>query len=276
MSDPYYPGEHGPVTWVGQHPIYAAHYVALVFALSLAMTAVLAGLGAAAAIGALTFYSPLVVHGQLWRVLTYGLVNSPRDLWFLLELLMIVWFGREVEKFFGRRKFFALYACLYLVPPIVYLLAGLRYPTTLAGESAGFGLFIAFAALYPNVQIFFGLLAKWVAWVLLAFYALQALADHAWLELTSLFAASFVAYAFVQTQAGRLQLPSLSLPRPGGGRGGRSPVSQPVSARPSPQENLGREVDAVLDKIARSGIESLSAKERAKLEAARERLRRKG
>lgn len=266
MNDSEFSDGHQPIRWIGTHPIYLAHYVALVFGGSMVVTAILTALGSQGVLSSLYFLSPQVFHGQIWRIATYGLVNPP-SIWFALELLMIVWFGREVEKFFGRARFLALFAGLYLVPPAVHLLAAIRTPTALAGESAGFGLFIAFAALYPNAAMFFNFLAKWVAAVFLGIYSLQYLAAHDWLGLVDLAAISAFAYLFVRYEQGRIALPSFSRPNR------RAPVqSEP---RPGASSTMA-EVDALLDKVASSGLASLTAKERSRLDAAREELKNRG
>jgi hypothetical protein len=180
---------------------------------------------------------------------------------------MIVWFGREVEKFFGRRQFLALYAGLYLIAPAVHMLAGLRTPTGLVGESGGFGLFIAFAVLYPDAVMLFNFLAKWVAVVFLGVYSLEFLANHDWLGLVDLAAQSGFAFLFVRYQQGRIALPSFSRPE--------RPAPAIVETRPKLTSAMV-EADELLDKVARSGLSSLTAKERARLDAAREELRKRG
>jgi len=272
MNELFSSDEHGPVTWVGGHPIYASHYVALGFAISAVVTAILSACNLGAALAWLSFSSGEVLRGEFWRVFTYGLVNQP-SIWFAFEVLMIVWFGREVEKFFGRRKFFVLYGCLYLIPPALFTVLGLWRPNALAGESAGFALFLAFATLHPNAQILFSLLAKWVAWILLAIYALQALSAHDWLGMISLLATAGFAYGFVLWQMGRFQF-SAFRPRLAAASG-RRPAVRTEPSRVVYLDDASREVDALLDKIARSGLASLSAQERATLEAARDRLRRR-
>lgn len=266
VNDPDYSDNHQPIRWIGTHPIYLAHYVAFVFGVSMVVTAILIALGFQGMLASLDFQSMEVFRGQLWRVLTYGLVNPP-SLWFVLELLMIVWFGREVEKFFGRRQFLALYAGLYLIAPAVHILAGMRRPTAFAGEAGGFGLFIAFAVLSPNAVMFFNVLAKWVAVVFLGIYSLQYLAAHDWLGLVDLAGASGFAFLFVRYQQGRIVLPSFSRPR--------RRVQAPVDLRPKVSSAMA-EADALLDKVARSGLSSLTAKERARLDAAREELKKRG
>ena len=258
--------EHQPIRWLGQHPIYLAHYVALVFGLSMVVTAVLAGLNQQTALAVLIFQSPEVLHGQIWRIVTYGLVNEP-SIWFVLELAMIVWFGREVEKFFGRRTFILLFVALYLVPPVLHTAVGFWYPSALAGESSAFGLFVAFVTLYPNAVMLFNLLAKWVAWVLLGIYTLQDLAGHAWLAMASLWAVAGCAYLFILYQQGRLALPTIP----------SAPRSQPARiASVRPASTGLAEADALLDKVARSGLSSLTAKELAKLDAVRDELKKRG
>ena len=257
--------EHQPIRWVGRHPIYLAHYIAAVFGLSMVVTALMSALGLQTALAALIFQSPAVLHGQVWRVFTYGLVNGP-SIWFVLELVMVVWFGREVEKFFGRKTFFLLYCALYLVPPILHTAAGVWRPSELAGESSAFGLFVAFATLYPNAVMLFNFLAKWVAGVLLGVYTLQYLAAHDWFGMVSLWAVAGCAYLFVLYQQGRLSLPSLP-------RGPRLQPGRAASVRPA--STALAEADALLDKVARSGLSSLSPKELAKLDAVRDELKKR-
>jgi hypothetical protein len=274
MNELFSSDEHGPVTWVGGHPVYGAHYLALGFAISMVVTALLSAFNFGLALAWLSFSSSDVLRGEIWRIFTYGMVNQP-SIWFAIELLMIVWFGREVEKFFGRRKFFALYACLYVIPPLLMTLFGLLRANALVGESVGFALFVAFATLYPNAQVLFSLLAKWVAWILLGVYALQALSVHDWLSLITLLATSGFAYGFVLWQMGRFQLLPASFPTRSFSARSRKEVSRVESRRSLPQDSSMQDVDALLDKIARSGFQSLTPKERATLDAAREKIRKR-
>ncbi len=264
-----------PMMWLAGRAIYAAHFIVVVCAASLVAATLLMAFNLPQPLAWLTFRSDAVLRGEVWRVLTYGLVNPP-SLWFVVEMLMIVWFGRELEKFFGRRKFLTLYACLYLLSPVLFTALGMWTPLTLAGETGGFALFIAFATLYPNAVMFFDLLAKWVAIVLVGIYTLINLADHNWVGLLSLWATTGFAFAFVRFEQGHFSLPRLRWP----GRGPKLRVlpdlpAKTRSAPPPPSDASMAEIDALLDKIARSGLSSLTAKERAKLEKGRENLLRK-
>lgn len=268
--------EHQPVTWIRGHAIYAAHFVVLVFVTSLLATTIVMAAKVSYLLDLLTFNSNAVLHGEIWRIFTYGLVNPPtgdRILWFAIDMLMLVWFGREVEKFFGRTKFLVLFAGIYLLSPLLFTALGRWLPTVLVGETGAFAMFIAFTTLYPNVPVFFSLLSKWVAVILVGIYTLMALAEHDWVLLLSLWATTAFAYGFVRYQQGHFSLPRVRLPR-------RRPVLRVVPDAPRekpvrrPDASMA-EIDALLDKIAASGIDSLTAKERAKLDAARENLRKR-
>lgn len=269
--------EHEPVTWVRGYAIYAAHLVVIVFVVSLIVTGILQALRIDQIGDWLVFRSGDVRHGQVWRILTYGLWNSPieRGLWFAVDMLMLVWFGREVEKFFGRTKFLLLFAGIYLVPPVLFTAIGAWLPTAFAGETGAFAVFIAFATLFPNLPMFFTLLAKWVAWVLIGLYTLIGLAGHNWELLLTLWATTGFAFLFVRYAQGTFTLPRFTLPR-------RKPKLRVLPDLPKHKEPAAAptsasmaEVDALLDKIAQSGIGSLTAKERAKLDAARKELKKR-
>jgi hypothetical protein len=272
--------EHEPVTWVRGHPVYAAHIVVSVFVASVVMAAILRFAHADTILTWGIFSSAAVLRGEVWRILTYGLVNIPTQasvLWFAIDMVMLYWFGREVEKAFGRTKFFALFAGTYLIPPLLFTALGHWMPAEFAGERASFSMFIAFATLYPGVPMLFNILAKWAAIILVAIYSLVALADHDWESLLMLWSTTGFAYAFVRHEQGHFTLPSLKLKRrpeairvrtTTAARTPPAPAKEPVAVSASMAE-----VDALLDKIAQHGIHSLTAKERARLDAARQELK---
>ena len=271
--------EHQPVTWLKGYPIYAAHFVVVVFVASMLVTTILMGFQNYSVLTWLGFNSELVLRGQVWRVVTYGLWNPP-GYGPVVDMFMIVWFGREVEKFFGRRKFLLLYACVYLLTPILLTAVGILFPQRLSGETGAFALFIAFATLYPNVPVLFNILAKWLALIVVGIYTLMAIAYHDTIGLLSLWATTGFAFAFVRYEQGILTLPRLRLPR-------RKPKLRvlpdlPAQKKPALAPAAAKEaatmaeVDVLLDKIAKSGIGSLTPKERAKLESAREGLMKRG
>jgi hypothetical protein len=194
-------------------------------------------------------------------------------------MFMIAWFGREVERVYGRRSFLSLYGCLYLVTPLIFTVVGHWLPASMAGESGALALFVAFAVIYPEAPMFFNLMAKWVAAILVGLYTLMALSGRDWTGLITLWATTGFAFSFVRWKQGRLTLPEFKLfekkPKlrvlPD-----LPPKVEPKRAEPARAPALSKdatsEVDALLDKIAQSGIGSLTAQERARLESARAEL----
>src|SRR4030095_11076269 len=106
----------------------------------------------------LQFYSPAVwPGGQVWRLFTYAFIHAPTPsglLWFAVEMYMLFVFGREVERFIGRRAYVGLYLVLLLLPPVILTLFGFWIRTAMAGSGAlHFAIFVAFVTIYPNAQI---------------------------------------------------------------------------------------------------------------------------
>lgn len=238
--------------WLGERAIYASYFVVLVYAVSMVVTTLFMTFNVTTPLTWFTFDSGWVLRGEVWRVLTYGLVNPP-SLGFVIHMVMIIWFGRDLEKFFGRRIFLLLFGGLYLLSPLLFTVIGLWWPTHLAGETGSFAIFVAFATLYPGAVLLFNILAKWYAIVLVGIYTLMDLADHDVTGLISLWATVGFAFGFVRYQQGRWALPKFKF-RP------RATPARPKDATPD-------ELDTLLEKISQSGFGSLTPSERKKLEA---------
>jgi membrane associated rhomboid family serine protease len=266
------PDHNPPLLWLRGHAVYTAHFIVLVFVASMLITTICMAARVALPFTWLPFISEAVLRGEVWRLVTYGLVNPP-SLGFVLGMFMLGWFGRELEKHFGRRTFLWLYAGVYLVTPLLFTLIGAWLPLQLSGESGAFALFIAYATLHPNLPFFFNILAKWLALVLVGIYTLIALSNRDLSGLVSLWATVGYAHGFVRFQQGRFTLPRPSgwFKRPKLRVLPDLPPEPPVRPRSAPTKSMA-EMDALLDKIAQSGIGSLTAKERARLEQSRAEL----
>jgi len=261
-------GSTSPLTWVGAFPVYASTVLAVGHAATMVLTALAFAAGAQTWILSTFEFSSRAVleHFALWQVVTYAFVHPP-DLLFLLEIYLLVVFGREIEGYLGRKAFLRLYAALLLLPPIVLTTAGLAgFSFTYMGSSAlHFGVFIAFSSLYPTAQIFFGIQARWIALALFAISALQYLAYSMRTSLVVLVLDSAAAFVAIQLLRGNWSF-ELPLPRK------RSPL------RVVKPENAGERgippasIDAILEKISQFGMGSLTSKERAQLEKARAEL----
>ena len=270
------PEDQQPVMWVRGYPVYAAYFIVAIFVASMLATAILMGLSVAQPWAWLPFSSAHVLRGQVWRVVTYGLLNPP-SLTFVIDMAMFVWFGREVEKFLGRRKFMFLFGCVYLLTPLLFtLIARVAWPTQFAGKP---GHLRSSSRSRPSIRTSRCFSASWRSgwrrsWS--ASITLMALSSHDWQGVITLWATTAFAFAFMRFQQGLITLPSFSLfqrkPRlrvlighAGGG------------ALPGPEKaGSMAEVDALLDKIAQSGFSSLTAQEKARLDSARDELSKRG
>ncbi len=271
--------DYQPVAWMGRYPIHVTTLLVIIHVVCMVISSLLMALGAGGFLDLLVFDSAQVLSGgRLWQVVTYAFVHSPSGLiWFAIEMYMLFAFGREVERFIGRRAFIALYLSLLSVPTILLTIWGLWHRTGLAGSATlHFAIFIAFATIYPNVELFLRIMVKWIALVFVAAYTLQLLAFHAWSELAVLWISVGVAYAFIQMRGAGPELAWLT-DWTSHWRSKRSlkVVPRPTARRVVEPENIYESIDPVLDKISKSGIGSLTASERRALDRARNRLLKK-
>lgn len=231
-------------------------------------------------------------HGFVWQFVTFQFLHG--GLFHLLGNLLGLWFlGRYLEDRLGSRRLLVLYFASGVVGGLVQ--AGLmfgfpaHFGTTLMGASAGVcGLLAAFCMLEPHGQILVFFLFPVRARVLLMFalgIALfftvvpsDPLIAHA-AHLGGLLAGiAYIHWALYRWEPS-WRLPSFRRPFssakvlkirfPKGG----TPAESARPARPvSAEEFISREVDPILEKISAHGIQSLTAREREILEAARARM----
>ena len=262
-------GNYEPITWVGRLPVYATTIIVALYVASMIGVALALASGAGNFLESqLAFNSGAVLHDlQLWRCVTYAFVNEP-DPWFILALVMLYIFGRDVEQYLGRTGFVRLYIAFLLLGPSLLLAATLATGQAyLLGHSwANFAVFLAFAAIYPNAQLLFQIPAKVFALVFLGIFILQLLADRRWVEMTVLLSTAFLAW-YAMRHGAALRLDFLSRLRPV--NRGRRPKLRVVRSPEDEPVDPHRIIDPLLDKISRHGLSSLTRREREQLERAR-------
>lgn len=238
-------------------------------------------------------------QGYVWQLLTYQFMHGG-----LLHLLLNCWaiyvFGREVEESLGKKNFLILYFSSGVVGGLLQILGALWLPNhfggAVVGASAGvFGLVAAFAVLYPErpltLLLFFfipvHLRAKYLLWfsALLALFGIAfpgdnvAHAAHLGGMLTGLAYVRWILHAaqpMVGWQPFRRRIRPRELVNVHSQKTSlwRRPKSSVAQDLP-PGEFISREVDPILDKISEHGIQSLTARERQILEAARAKMARR-
>ena len=263
------PENYDPITWVGRVPVYATTIIVALYVVSMVGVAIALASGAEAGLGKLTFNTESVLRGgELWRCLTYAFVNPP-DPWFIISLVMLYIFGRDVEQHLGRKGFVRLYLGFLLLGPSLLLAAALvsRQSLSISHSWANFAVFISFAALYPGAQLLFQITAKIFALVLLGISVLQLLAGRQWVEMMVLLATAFLAYYAIR-HGSALNLDFISRLRPVSNRS-KIPRLRVVKNPEDETVDPHSIIDPLLEKISRNGLSSLTRREREQLERAR-------
>jgi membrane associated rhomboid family serine protease len=272
--------DYRPVTWMGRYPVDVTTILVGAHVACAIATALIVGFIHGGVLDYMMFDSAQIWQGQLWRFVTYAFIHSPSGyalLWFAIEMYMLFFFGREVERFIGRRAYISLYVVLLLVPALILTLWGLNTRTGLAGSGAlHFAVFAAFVTLYPNVQFFLRIPAKWVFAILAAIGTLSSLAARDWQSLVVLWASIGLAFAFIEMRGAGPELAWIAnlkdrlRPKPK-----LHIVQKSTMRRAVEPDDVYASVDPILDKIAKSGMGSLTETERKILDRARNRLLKK-
>lgn len=271
--------DYRPVAWMGRYPVDVTTMLVGVHVAAAILAAILVAFGAGSVLLWLQFDSAAIwSSGQVWRLFTYAFVHAPSGLlWFAIEMYLLFVFGREVERFLGQRAYIALYGFLLVTPAALLTIWGLWERCAIAGSPAlHFGIFIAFATIYPRVEMLLRIMAKWVALILAAVYTFQLLAYHAWSDLMVLWTSIGVAFLFVELNGAGPELAWWNAVK----ARFASPPKYHVLPKPRARTSGGRSesedvytsIDPILDKISKFGIGSLTASERRQLDRERERL----
>ncbi len=136
-----------------------------------------------AAISFLALSPSAVLHGEIWRLVTFIFV--PGNTYFFtlaISLYFYYWIGSMLEREWGTPKFSLYYisgmVLTILTTFIVYFTSG--YSQVVYGAYyVNMSMFFAFAALYPDMQVllffFIPMKVKWLAWLDGALFAVDIL-----------------------------------------------------------------------------------------------------
>jgi membrane associated rhomboid family serine protease len=208
-------------------------------------------------------------RGQIWRLLTYVTVNQA-NFFTIFNLLFLYAFGRDCEREMGRGRYLAFLGLLIATPALiatVLWLAGFG-GGVLGSTHLSIGLVIGFATIYPNVPWWGEIPMKFVAVGCMFLAAVGHLSQGDQIGLGSTLATCAVSFGYIRgMRAGWFSGFSWKIKF----RRAPKPAGQPVAGR-----RTSGDVDALLDKIAKSGFQSLTAEEKLRLEAAREELLKRG
>jgi membrane associated rhomboid family serine protease len=110
----------------------------------------------------------LVIHGQVWRLLTYAFLHDPNQLWHILfNMLFLWWFGSDMEDLLGPREFLAFYLVAAVLGGLGFLLGGYFSPQVgvcLGASGAVTAVLVLCACYYPSrmILVFFFPVPIWL------------------------------------------------------------------------------------------------------------------
>ncbi len=136
--------------------------------------------GTYAASSLLSFNTHYILHGQIWRIITFVFVpyvsgRSMSSFFFFAIMLYFYYFiGTTLEREWGSPKFTVFYAFGVILNILVGFLVG--------GATMNYvnlSMFFAFATLFPDMQVLFFFIIpmkiKWLAWLDAAFFVYEIL-----------------------------------------------------------------------------------------------------
>ncbi len=119
-----------------------------------------------------------ILHGQVWRILTFLIQPPASDTLFMVFALYLYYMiGRELEYAWGSFRFnlyFFVGVIFHVVAAIVtFLVLGISLP--LGTGYLNLSLFFAYATIYPNQQFYLFMVipikVKYLAWIDAAYFA---------------------------------------------------------------------------------------------------------
>lgn len=228
-----------------------------------------------------------VLQGQVWRLITYGFCHDRSNLWHILfNMLLLYWFGRELETIYGPREFLVFYltgiAAAGAAHIALDLATGWRIPAI--GASGGvMAVMMLYTWLYPRNIIYLFWVVPVELRFAMVFYLIYDL-HPVLLALTERGGQDGIAHA---AHLGGLifgfcyakfdwRLSSFGdrfVPRTRRRFGSRPKLRIAPETVPEPDPENDR-VDAILQKIMEHGRSSLTDEERQVLIRASERIRK--
>jgi len=256
-------------------------------------------------------YSANTVSTAPWTVITYAFVHA--GIWHLLSNLWVLFvFGPRVEQAFGARRFTIYYLVCALGGLLAHSMVAPRNVILLGASAAVLGVLLAYAVSWPDdeVQIFPLFITMKVKWLVVVFGALNLLFGLATAGAAS--GVAYIAHLGglatggiflyltsgpgldgvrrrVSTIPDESDEPPRAIPqqptrsrerttaaddavaRSNATVAARSPNASMLTSRVGPRKT--EELNVVLDKISRLGLDSLTADERSLLEEMSRQLR---
>lgn len=130
----------------------------------------------------LRFSGQGVLHGQIWRIVTFVFIPGETNLlWLAISLYFYYWIGASLEREWGSGKFTIYYVSGMLLTAIYGVLLSLILGKDVVVNTTylNLSLFFAFATLFPDVQVLLFFIipikVKWLAYIDAALFVLSVI-----------------------------------------------------------------------------------------------------
>lgn len=211
-------------------------------------------------------YQPLAIGKLwLWQFVTYMFLHSVSDPWHIIFNMLVLWmFGSEVEKAMGTRRFLTMYFTAGIFAGIFGCLFTPNNPI-LGASGAIFAVEIAFAMFYPNATIIFFVFpikARYLVTIFAGITVFNCLVPTGgnvahFAHLGGL----LYGFLFIRYEP---RFTNFIISR----------QNQQKENEYRKEEEVRKVVDALLDKVNRTGMKSLTRRERSYLKNASKRYRK--
>ncbi|MHB8080033.1 MAG: rhomboid family intramembrane serine protease [Candidatus Krumholzibacteriia bacterium] len=198
----------------------------------------------------------------LWQFATYMFLHG--GFWHLAFNMFALWmFGSEIEALWGRRAFLTYYFVTGLGGGLTYTLTSWGSTAPLVGASGAiFGLLLAYGLLFPDREILLYFLIPIKArYFVLLFGLLELLA--AWLgsggNIGHFAHLGGMLFGYIWLKAGLQR--HLGAPASWRRRQARARFRVISTDQPAPRAHGRERIDAILEKISREGLQSLTPEE---------------
>jgi membrane associated rhomboid family serine protease len=236
-----------------------------------------------------------VKSGFVWQFLTYAFLHDTST-WahIVFNMLFLWWFGTDVEDIYGPREFLAFYLISAVLGGFAFVATNLGNPlaSCVGASGAVMAIMVLCALHYPTRIIYLFMLLPVPIWLFVGFYVLQDLfgflgGGGGRVAFSVHLAGAGFAFVYYKMNWRVLNFwPSLGTRRRQRSRPklrvfreeeeAPTPVSVAAAAQSGDvDEQLEAKLDAVLEKVARSGQASLTESERAILLRASEIYKRR-
>ncbi len=124
----------------------------------------------------LVFDPYLILHGQVWRLITFALYPPSTGFLAFIAIYFYYWIGSTLEQYWGTPQFNIYFFSGLLLTIVygflIYFITGIRI--RLDAQYVYLSMFFSFATLFPDMQVLLFFIIpvkmKWLAWVDAAFF----------------------------------------------------------------------------------------------------------